>query len=104
MRVLNFKLKGQTLQKMGDFSTIMAGSKGYLKCRFRADDTDWSTAKKVAIFCDGLYVALDRNGECMVPDGATEGKSFKVQVAGETEGPGGTVRMLTNPVLVEQVK
>ena len=104
MRVLNFRLKGQSLQKTGDFSGIMAGSKGYLKCRFRADDTDWSMAKKVAIFCDELYVALDASGECMVPDKATEGKSFKVQMAGQVTGPGGSVRMLTNPVLVEQVK
>lgn len=104
MRVLNFKLKGQSLRKTGDFSGIMAGSKGYLKCRFQADDADWRTAKKVAIFCDDHYAVLDSNNECMVPDGVTEGKSFKVQMAGEVTGIDRSVRMLTNPVLVEQVK
>lgn len=104
MRELDFTLSGQKLAKQGDFSGITAGSKGYLKCRFAAEDNDWRMAKKVAIFGDTVLVKLDANGECMVPDEMTDRKSFKVKVAGERTLPGGnTVRMMTNAVLIEQV-
>lgn len=104
MRVLEFSLKEQKLLKQGDFSGIAAGSRGYLKCHFAAEDNDWRLAKKVAVFGDGMLVKLDANGECMVPDEMADRKSFKVKVAGERAMPGGnTVRMMTNAVLVEQV-
>ncbi len=104
MRVLQFALKEQKLLKQGDFSGITAGSRGYLKCCFAAEDNDWRMAKKVAVFGDGVLVKLDGSGECMVPDEMTDRKSFKVKVAGERTLPGGkTVRMMTNAVLIEQV-
>lgn len=100
MRRLLFIVEGQNLRKAGNFSGITAGSKGYLCCNFGTADYDWLGAKKVAVFNDTEAVALDGSMECIVPDGVTDGKSFKVQLVGQR----GTVRMTTNAVLIEQVK
>ena len=83
MRRLLFTVDGQNLQKAGDFSGITAGSKGYLCCHFGTADYDWVSAKKVAVFNGNDAVPLDNSMECMVPDGATDGKSFKVQLIGQ---------------------
>ena len=91
MRKLMFAVEGQKLSKQGDFSGIMAGSKGYLCCHVQLRDNDWLYAKKVMVF--------NADFECTVPDDVTDGRSFKVQLIGQT----GKTRMKTNPVLVEQV-
>ena len=99
MRTLIFAVDGQKLAKDGDFTGIAAGSKGYLKCRFELAG-DWAKAKKIALFNGEYPVAVDSFGECLVPDEVTDGRSFKVRLAGQS----GKMRMLTNQVLIEQVK
>lgn len=98
MRELNFAVDGLRLVKKGDFGGITAGSKGYLRCRFEAGG-EWSGAKKIAVFNEEHAVVLNAQGECSVPDEVTDGKSFKVYLAGQN----GRTRMLTNRVLIEQV-
>lgn len=100
MRRLIFAVTGQQLTKHGDFSGVTAGSKGYLRCRFELSDPEWLMAKKIAVFNDEYTVAVSAEGECNVPDEVTDGKSFKVYLAGQT----GKTRMVTNKVLIEQVK
>ncbi len=99
MRILPFAVEGQTLRKNGDFGGIMAGTKGYLRCRLKLADNDWLYAKKVMVFNDEYAVPVNADFECMVPDEVTDGRSFKVQLIGQT----GKTRMKTNPVLIEQV-
>lgn len=100
MRKLMFTVNGQQLRKSGDFSGIMAGSKGYLKCGLQLNDNDWLRAKKVMVFNDEYAVVVNADYECRVPDEVTDAKSFKVQLIGQA----GKTRMMTNPVLIEQVK
>ena len=88
MRRLLFSVDGQHLAKKGDFTGVTAGSKGYLRCRFELSDPEWLTA-----------VAVSAEGECAVPDEVTDGKCFKVYLAGQN----GKTRMVTNRVLIEQV-
>ena len=97
MRMLKFAVEGQQLAKHGNFTGVTAGSKGYLRCRFEQSDPEWLMAKKIAVFNDE-YVSAE--GECAVPDEVTDGKSFKVYLAGQN----GKTRMITNKVLIEQVK
>lgn len=99
MRRLLFSVDGQHLAKQGDFSGITAGSKGYLKCCFGVDGSDWHGAKKVALFNEVYAVAVDEALECCVPDEVTGGKSFKVRMIGQND----TMRVTTNAVLVEQI-
>lgn len=68
MRKLMFAVEGQKLSKQGDFSGIMAGSKGYLRCHVQLRDNDWLYAKKVMVFNDEYAVALNADFECTVPD------------------------------------
>lgn len=100
MRMMKFTVEGQQLRKSGDFSGIMAGSRGYLKCGLQLNDNDWLRAKKVMVFNDKYAVAVNADYECRVPDEVTDAKSFKVQLIGQA----GKTRMMTNPVLIEQVK
>lgn len=51
MRVLDFKVDGQKLQRVGDFSHVARGTKNYLCCKFTfSDDTDWRDCILVAAF------------------------------------------------------
>lgn len=100
MRVLMFSVEGQSLRKDGDFSGIMAGTKGYLRCRLKTKDGDWIHAKKVLVFNEEHAVAVNADGECTVPNEVTDGRSFKVRLIGQM----GKTRMTTNAVLIEQVK
>ena len=90
MRMLKFTVEGQKLAKCGDFTGVTAGSKGY---------PEWLTAKKIAVFNDEYAVAVSSKGECAVPDEVTDGKCFKVYLAGQN----GKTRIVTNKVLIEQV-
>ena len=99
MRMLKFTVEGQKLAKCGDFTGVTAGSKGYLRCRFELSDPEWLTAKKIAVFNDEYAVAVSSKGECAVPDEVTDGKCFKVYLAGQN----GKTRIVTNKVLIEQV-
>ena len=87
MRVLKFKVDKQRLKKGGDFSHIIAGSKGYLRASFDFSE-DWGECKKVAAFYDSKmneHAVAIINGECSVPDEVTDSNKFYVRVVGSGE-------------------
>lgn len=47
MRILQFKVTGQNLSKDGDFSGIVAGTKGYLYTEYNFD-SEWDGCRTVA--------------------------------------------------------
>lgn len=49
MRILQFKVTGQNLSKDGDFSSIVAGTRGYLQTAYNFDG-EWDGCKKAAVF------------------------------------------------------
>ena len=72
MRILPFKVTGQNLSKDGDFSGIVAGTKGYLHTEYNFD-SEWDGCKKAAVFSryDKEYPVPIVNGKCAVPDEIT---------------------------------
>lgn len=99
MRILQFKVSGQNLSKDGDFSGIVAGTKGYLQTAYNFD-ADWDGCKKAAVFLkyDKEYPVPIMNGKCAVPDEITEHKRWKVYLVGVKDG----YRITTNEVEVRQ--
>ena len=91
MRTLQFLVVEQSLTKSGDFSNIVKGTKGYLKCSFGFKGTSWIGVKAIA-------VKIDANGTCLVPDEVTDFDHFKVCVHGFKN----TYKIVTNKSLVEQ--
>ena len=101
MRTLNFNIENQSLKKNGDFSGIIRGSKQYLKCLFAFDGDTWNGLRKIAVFenLNGEYaVDLSRDSSCMVPDEVTDGRFFRVKIA----GIGKNTKIFTNKELVCQ--
>lgn len=49
MRILQFRINGQKLSKDGDFSGLIAGTKGYLYTAYNFDG-EWDGCKKAAVF------------------------------------------------------
>lgn len=99
MRTLQFKVTGQNLSKSGDFSGIVAGTKGYLRLYFDFDP-EWAGCKKAVIFSryDREQALPVINGGCPVPDEITEHKRWKVYLVGVKDG----YRIITNEVEVRQ--
>lgn len=99
MRILQFKVSGQNLSKDGDFSGIVAGTKGYLQTAYNFD-ADWDGCKKAAVFLryDKEYPVPIVNGRCAVPDEITKYKQWEVYLVGERKG----YRITTNEVEVRQ--
>lgn len=99
MRTLQFKVAGQKLSKDGDFSGLVAGTKGYLQTAYNFD-REWDGCKKAAVFLryDKEYPVPIINGQCDVPDEITEHKRWKVYLIGERNG----YRITTNEVEVRQ--
>lgn len=99
MRILQFKVTGQNLSKDGDFSGIVAGTKGYLYTAYNFD-SEWDGCKKAAVFlrCDKEYPVQIVNGKCAVPDEITEYKRWKVYLVGVKDG----YKITTNEVEVRQ--
>ena len=83
MRTLEFVVDKQNISKQGDFSGLVAGTKGYLQARF-SFSVDWASYRKGAVFtcCDGEFAALIEGGVCKVPDEAAACTTFKVHVVG----------------------
>lgn len=100
MRILEFAVDGQKLSKKGDFSSIVRGTKGYLKCDFDLSAIDWSGYKVVAVFerRNKEFCVPVINGSCNVPDEVTDGSYFKIRIVGAKD----TIRITTNKVLVSQ--
>ena len=99
MRILQFRVSGQNLSKNGDFSSIVAGTKGYLYTEYNFD-SEWDGCKKAAVFSryNKEYPVPIMNGKCRVPDEITEYKRWKVYLVGVKDG----YRITTNEVEVRQ--
>ncbi len=99
MRTLQFKVSGQSLSKNGDFSGIVAGTKGYLRLYFDFDP-EWAGCKKAVIFSryDREQALPVINGGCPVPDEIAQHSRWKVRLIGEKKG----YRITTNEVEVRQ--
>ena len=102
MRTLSFKINGQNLEKIGDFSGIIRGSKRYLKCSFELVDKEWLTMTRIAVFEWGnteYPVLLKSDNTCLVPDEVTDHSCFKVKMVGIS---GGSKKNVTNKEVVLQ--
>lgn len=102
MRVLNFKINGQKLEKIGDFSGIIRGSRKYLKCHFDFVDGEWLTMTRIAVFEWGnteYPVLLKTDNTCLVPDEVTDYSCFKLKIVGVL---GGSKKNITNREVVLQ--
>lgn len=99
MRILQFKVAGQNLSKDGDFSGIVAGTRGYLQTAYNFD-SEWDGCKKAAVFSryDEEYPVPIVNARCAVPDEITEYKRWKVYLVGVKDG----YKITTNEVEVRQ--
>ncbi|MDD7562844.1 MAG: hypothetical protein PUK02_13825 [Parabacteroides sp.] len=99
MRTLQCKVTGQSLSKDGDFSGIVAGTKGYLRMAFNFN-SEWDSCKKAAVFSrhDREQALPVINGGCPVPDEIAQHSRWKVRLIGEKEG----YRITTNEVEVRQ--
>ena len=100
MRTLQCKVTGQSLRKDGDFSGIVAGTKGYLRMAFNFN-SEWDSCKKAAVFSrhDREQALPVINGGCPVPDEIAQHSRWKVRLIGEKEG----YRFTTIEVEVRQV-
>lgn len=101
MRILSFTVNGQKLSKNGDFSNIIGGSKGYLKCKFDFEGSDWNRHIAVAVFKtknNECAVRLSADRTCIVPDEVTNSTSFKIELIGVS----GDKKIITNKELIEQ--
>lgn len=87
MRTLQFKVTGQNLSKDGDFSGIVAGTKGYLYTEYNFD-SEWDGCRKAAVFSryDKEYPVPIVNGKCVVPDEITGYNRWKVYLVEEKAG------------------
>lgn len=95
MRLLNFKVDAQKLEKHGDFSGLYPGSAGYLFACFICD-SNWTGLVKVAEFRshikdDPISVPVI-NKRCEIPESICAGKYFFVRLIGQR----GNVRITTN--------
>lgn len=104
MRTLNFKINGQRLSKDGDFSNIIKGTKGYLKCAFKTDDKDWINCRIIAVFETPNYedaVVLKADNTCVIPDKITDSDYFRLHVVGTKTGDNNYM-IITNKELISQ--
>lgn len=90
MRTLEFTVERQRLTKrIGcDFSSIVAGSIGYLRAQFYFSP-EWAGCKKAASFWleDKEYpVLLDSEDACLIPPEVLNSDRFSVSVTGARTG------------------
>lgn len=99
MRTLQCKVTGQSLSKDGDFSGIVAGTKGYLRMAFNFN-SEWDGCKKATVFShhDKEQAFPVVNNGCNVPDEMAQYNRWTVRLIGEREG----YRITTNEVGVRQ--
>lgn len=101
LRYLNFKVKGQSIEKVGDFEGLVANSKGYLKAVFQFSD-DWAFTNKVAIFetngCTKYSPVI--SGIADIPDECLEYNNIYVSVEGRRSKDG--YRIVTDKVKITQ--
>lgn len=84
MRTLEFLVNGQKLSKNGDFTGLVAGSSGYLRCHvsFSKEWDDCVIAASFWIKDEEVPIILDENNDCSVPDEVTANKKFSVSFSG----------------------
>ena len=87
MRTLEFNVNEQRLTKKSgcDFSSIVAGSKNYLKAKFYFSPEWDECSKKVASFWNDekeYATFLDTDNACMIPHEALVSDKFFVSVIG----------------------
>lgn len=99
MRILQFRINRQKLSKDGDFSNLVAGTKGYLKAAFNFDE-DWDGRRKAAVFLkySEAYPVPIINGNCEIPEEISGQKNWKIYLIGERDG----YRIVTNIEEVHQ--
>lgn len=101
MRTLNFSVHNQCLSKQGDFSNIVSGSQGYLKCTF-SFCSEWDGLLKVAEFrvyeSDDPILEKIISNSCMVPAEVTKKKQWYVNVIGKK----GEKKITTNKERIKQ--
>lgn len=99
MRILKFRINGQKLSKDGDFSNLVAGTKGYLKAAFNFS-TEWDRCRKAAVFLKygEPYPVPIINGICEIPEEISGQKHWKLYLIGERDG----YRIVTNSEEVYQ--
>lgn len=102
MRTLQFIVDGQNLKKdhACNFSNLIRGSKGYLKCRFQLSD-EWKKLRIIATFWryDKEMAAIwVTDGACGIPDEVAELKNFKIVLTGVK----GNKLIKTNAVKISQ--
>lgn len=101
MRLLKFNVNAQHILKDPncDFTNIVAGTKGYLRAQFTFSP-EWQDCVMVASFWRGQeeHAEFIINGECMIPEEALVGPTFRVSVVGQR----GYYRITTDKVLVRQ--
>lgn len=101
MRTLEFGVNGQKLSKENDFSGVVCGTEGYLKCGFRFFGNDWAKCKIIIVFKAGPEehaVALVNDRTCVIPREVTNRTSFKVWAIGVRDD----YKITTNKILVKQ--
>lgn len=98
-RTLMFKISGQKIEKNGDFSHLVKGTRGYLQVSFSCTH-EWNSCKKAAVFLTGEkeYPVPVVGDKCDVPDEVAEKSIWELKLVGERDG----FRIITDTVGVTQ--
>lgn len=103
-RILEFDVKQQRLLKKRDcdFSSIVAGTVGYLRAKFYfSEEWDSWTVKAASFWLNDHEhgMLLDENNSCDIPPEVLKGELFEVSVTGARAGGH---RIGTNKIKVKQ--
>lgn len=98
-RTLVFKINRQKIEKDGDFSGLVKGTRGYLQAAFSYTN-EWNGCKKAAVFLvdENEYPVPIIQDKCDVPDEVTKKSFWELKLVGEKDG----FRITTNTVGVTQ--
>ena len=98
-RILAFKINRQRIEKNGDFSGLVKGTRGYLQASF-SYTTEWNGCKKAAVFLvdEKEYPVPVIQDKCDVPDEVAEKTFWELKLVGEKD----EFRITTNTVGVAQ--
>lgn len=100
MRDLNFKVSGQRLEALGDYSDLVPGTEGYLFASFEFSD-EWNGCAKIASFFDRVgveHAVCIVNNRCAIPSAVLTDRIFKIQVIGKSA----SLTIPTNTLIIKQ--
>lgn len=98
MKVLKFKVSGQSLVPVDIPDDIVPGTRGYLRCEFDASsDSSWAGCTLIAEFNESEAMMI-RNGRCSIPDSISARSIFKIRLYGIR---GKSYRIVTNNVTIK---